>query len=350
MCPYDAPKYNAQRGIVRKCDLCSVRLTRHEAPACAQACPNEAIRVRVVDVAQAVEASSFLPGAPAPDDTLPTTAYRTKKELPRNLLAADFYTVRPEQPHVPLTVMLVLTQLSAGAFAVFTVIPSAGGAWLAWVLCLLALGASVLHLGRPRYAFRAILGLGTSWLSREIAAFSLFAALAALYAASFSVAVPRRELSWLVAGSGLLGVFCSVMVYEATHRPSWRAWRVGPKFFASTAVLGCATVLLVDPRAELAHILLALTALELAGEAAVFRHLRSRRHTALKRRAILMTGDLRGWTRLRFACGALGGLFCLVAARWSALPIFALVLIGELAERHLFFAAATAPRMPGGQA
>src|SRR5205085_3191577 len=38
-CPYDVPKYNARLGIVRKCDLCSSRLSAHEAPACAQACP-----------------------------------------------------------------------------------------------------------------------------------------------------------------------------------------------------------------------------------------------------------------------------------------------------------------------
>jgi len=36
---------------------------------------------------------------------------------------------------------------------------------------LVALGASVLHLGRPQYAFRAILGLTHSWLSREIVGF-----------------------------------------------------------------------------------------------------------------------------------------------------------------------------------
>ena len=40
---------------------------------------------------------------------------------------------------------------------------------------LFALGSSILHLGRPQYAFRAVLGLKTSWLSREILSFGLFA-------------------------------------------------------------------------------------------------------------------------------------------------------------------------------
>jgi len=41
-CPYDVPKYSRKRGIVRKCDMCSGRLAAGEAPACVQACPNEA--------------------------------------------------------------------------------------------------------------------------------------------------------------------------------------------------------------------------------------------------------------------------------------------------------------------
>ena len=35
-CPYEVPKFNSRLGIVRKCDMCSSRLSTSEAPACVQ--------------------------------------------------------------------------------------------------------------------------------------------------------------------------------------------------------------------------------------------------------------------------------------------------------------------------
>ena len=116
-CPYDAPKYNRERGIVRKCDMCETRLAIGVAPACVQACPNEAIKIGIVDREALVDesaSSAFLPGAAGAGHTVPTTHYATARPVPRNLLPADWYAVSPEKPHGPLVVMLVLTQLSAG--------------------------------------------------------------------------------------------------------------------------------------------------------------------------------------------------------------------------------------------
>ncbi len=197
-CPYEVPKYNAKRGIVRKCDMCSQRLAVGEAPACVQACPHEAIRIAVVkksDVAADCEVNSFLPGAPDPRYTQPTTNYKSSRSLPRNTLPADYHAVHAEHAHWPLIIMLVLTQLSVGAFLVGEVLHAnvLGSTTLAHVLPvhalsalgfgLLSLAAATLHLGRPLLAYRAVLGLRYSWLSREIVAFGLFAKLAAIYAA-----------------------------------------------------------------------------------------------------------------------------------------------------------------------
>ena len=185
-CPYDVPKYNKKRGIVHKCDMCISRLEVGEAPACVRACPSGAIRITLVDkkaVKENPEEYVKVPDAPSSDYTFPTTRYRTKKDLPLGMMeAVDYHTINPEQSHMPLVWMLVLTQLSVGAFGAQMILKSllpinflqafnmlhlpmtvAAGC--------LALLASIFHLGRPHLAFRAFLGFRTSWLSREIIAF-----------------------------------------------------------------------------------------------------------------------------------------------------------------------------------
>jgi DMSO reductase anchor subunit len=244
------------------------------------------------------------------------------------------------------------------------------------------LSASLLHLGRPWLAFRAVLGLRHSWLSREILAFGLFAKLAMAYAALlllFPNADPRlaEALGWSVAASGLLGVFCSVMIYVVTDRECWSPLRVGIRFFGTSAVLGVATlwlslllVAVLFPGAEIerfvtANAVLLGRALALCGgakllwEVAGFRHLLERRMTAMRRSAILMIRELPRITLLRFSAGALGGLLmplCMVTGAANTpgsfaaavVILFAGCVVGELCERALFFSACAAPRMPGG--
>jgi Fe-S-cluster-containing dehydrogenase component/DMSO reductase anchor subunit len=409
-CPYDVPQYSASKGIVRKCDMCHGRLAAGEAPACVQACPNAAIRITIVSqqqVREESEANLFLPGAPEPGYTLPATVYKTKRPLPRNLLPADYYSVSRQHAHLPLVFMLVLTQMSVGAFAVDQLLrwfPIAGEtaslATARAVQCaaailpgLVGLAASTLHLGRPQYAYRALLGLRTSWLSREILAFGVFALFAIGYAAlswlapagSRSAEGIRHALGALVVTSGMVGVFCSVMIYASTRRPFWNAPLTGLKFILTAALLGGPTALLIwlaaaavidgltvnrlmaDFGAALCAGLAALAAVKLLAEAAVFLWLPGRRFTPLKRTALLLAGELGPLTLQRFAMGLAGGVvlplvlampylqaggaghrspFVLCAVAISAI----LLTVGELFERYSFFAAVVAPKMPGAPA
>ncbi|WLD12040.1 DmsC/YnfH family molybdoenzyme membrane anchor subunit [Planctellipticum variicoloris] len=398
-CPYDVPKYSHKKGIVRKCDMCSQRLAVGEAPACVQACPHEAIRIQVVskaDVAADCEANVFLPGAPDPQLTVPTTTYRTQKVFPRNMLPADYYNVRIEDAHAPLIVMLVLTQLSVGACFVSAALYAGATTpmidairpWQAvTALCfgLLALGSSTLHLGRPHLAWRAFLGLRTSWLSREIVAFGVFAKTAALYAAGMTFLPWLMTMAvtlWYVlqAGvllSGLAGVFCSAMIYHWTRRPTWSGPRTFLRFFGTAAWLGLTATLLAATIAaalsrdlsvgpvlsefvgRLGWPLMTAAAAKLAYEAQDLLHRFDRHHTSLKRVARLQTGPLSLLSIGRFTLGVLGGLVLpwmmlqetaqTSASTWVVLVglTFGLSLAGELAERTLFFMTAVAPRMPG---
>ncbi|MBL9020127.1 MAG: dimethyl sulfoxide reductase anchor subunit [Myxococcales bacterium] len=380
-CPYEVPQYNAKRGIVRKCDMCSGRLSAGEAPACVQACPTEAIRITVIDKRQALEdaqGDAFLPGTPSPAITVPTTVYKTERPPPRNLLPADFYSVAPAHRHWPLVIMLVLTQASVGAFVADAAIGRAlaeglraslapAHAFAALAIGVAALGASVFHLGRPLYAFRAVIGLRTSWMSREIVAFGLFAVLAMAYAATtlLDVAPDLREaLGGSVALVGVIGIGCSALIYHATRRAWWTFSVTGFKFFMTAVVLGLATSTVTlsvagteitsDLVATLSRLVVIASVIKALGELSVLLHLRDKRYTELRRSAVLMTRDLRRWTVARFVALATGGIalpLALAAGHRSlgvAIASLVLLLIGELAERALFFAAASAPGMPKG--
>jgi formate dehydrogenase iron-sulfur subunit len=370
-CPYDAPKFHPEKGIVRKCDMCADRLSGGEAPACVQACPHEAIRIRVVDrdeVVALAETGGFLPTAPDPSYTLPTTRYITRRPRQGTLRAADHHRSKPEPAHLPLAVMLVLTQAATGGFLIEAAARGAGVAvspalpLASLILGLAGIGASVLHLGRPMYAYRAVIGVRHSWLSREVVAFALFASLASAH--MFAV-IWRPNLSALgsaaAAAAGLIAVLCSVMVYHVVRRPFWSASTSVPKFGGTVVVAGLSAGFVAasgSPPCGLA--LAAAMIIRLTWDCAVMTHERDPRLTPLRRSAELLRGPLLRLGARRLVLGGIGGIalpLLTVAAGESSPALlkvvlsgvaFLVVIAGELSERLLFFQAVARPKMPGG--
>lgn len=54
-CPFGAPRFSSETGLVSKCDLCRPRLDRGEPPACVSACPTLALRFVSADELEAAE-------------------------------------------------------------------------------------------------------------------------------------------------------------------------------------------------------------------------------------------------------------------------------------------------------
>ncbi|HET6424485.1 MAG TPA: DmsC/YnfH family molybdoenzyme membrane anchor subunit, partial [Planctomycetaceae bacterium] len=363
-CPYEVPKYHAEKGIVRKCDMCSSRLKAGEAPACVQACPHEAIRISLVNIAEvraASATSAVLPTAPASRFTLPTTRYSTERVAASMLRAGDEEDVVPEHNHVPLMAMLVLSQIAVGLMlaAIFSESSVRLGLVIAgFVLGLLAIVAATSHLGRPWLAYRAVLGWRTSWLSREIIAFGVFQAMcsAAVAVTTFAV-VGESTMQWIIGATtltGLIGVYCSVMIYAVTPRTFWARPYTTVKFFGTTFFTAALVWLLLGPGATPAAIGMASLALMKLIAESRQRHAPGEDRWA-ERSSRLLYGPLRQAWFFRagsmLLCGVLGPMV-LVAAPLS-LPLLSIAitvgsLISELVERSLFFRAAAAPRMPGG--
>lgn len=390
-CPYEVPQYSASRGIVRKCDMCHGRLAEGEAPACVQACPNEAIQITLVrpqDLrtrfresvgSSEAERTSWLPDAPDPAISIPTTQYRTRHPE-ASLHASDHGQPRPASLHGPLVLMLVLTQAGLGGIVASATRPGEASGLVAALgsFALLAAGlvASVFHLGQPLKAWRIWLGWRTSWLSREamvLGAASGVAGLAVVWLGLLSPALPRAALdataavrSWLEGVPlgllpgvlllvSILAVATQTMVYADTGRVFWCVRSTAPRFVGTTVLLGLAVVWTLHPVAWAGVWVAGTTALKLAIEIAVLKHADTDedRWTALRRTAVLQCGPLRPWLALRVLLGLTGGMVIpyliatgTVPAPWAVASV-PVLLLAELIERILFFTSVSPDKMPG---
>ena len=156
-----------------------------------------------------------------------------------------------------LVTFSVLAQMSVGSFLVLLAVRyfaarKAGSeeadrlsdrALLAiWPVLGLGLLASLLHLGSPLSAYKAVSNVGTSWLSREILCGVLFAVAGFGYALmqwrKIGSSALRNVVAVIAAVTGVALVFSMSQIYQIPTRPAWNLVTTPLSFFVTTLLLG----------------------------------------------------------------------------------------------------------------
>ena len=79
-CPYDAPQFDEQRGIMTKCNFCYDALANGESPSCVAACPSRALEFGEREELEAkygkLQEVAPLPSASLTDPSLIITPHR----------------------------------------------------------------------------------------------------------------------------------------------------------------------------------------------------------------------------------------------------------------------------------
>jgi len=227
ICPYDAPKYIKAKGVIEKCTLCKERILEGRKPNCANLCPTGALDFGEIETKVATDVLGFTDKGLWPGITViplrkkerPLSAIHslTEKEgeLFRQTQVKDERntSLKSEWP------LIVFTLLTAFLFAV-TAAALLNAPLLnpfAFITSAIAgLVVSAVHLGNAAKAWRAVLNLRSSWLSREIVAYSLF-----LCSSGFFLLVSRTISVGIVSTlMGLAALVSIDMVYATVERRS----------------------------------------------------------------------------------------------------------------------------------
>lgn len=165
---------------------------------------------------------------------------------------------------LPLVIFTVLSQLVVGGFITIWWLDRYSGnisrkSGLIISISIVVIGivsvlVSLFHLGQPFAAYRAILNIGVSWLSREVTFYGLFVGLSILYYWFWyrDESAKRHKIGWVTSFVGIVAIFSSAKIYMIPAVPAWNSVTTVLIFFITSFILGPLFVgLLLSYRKEL---------------------------------------------------------------------------------------------------
>ncbi len=256
-CPYGALQLDNSAGHMTKCTFCVDRIDAGLSPECVAACP-----MRVLDfgdrdalATRYADTNSYLP-LPEPTLTRPSLLVHPHKNGVRaqNEAVQVFPAPNHSLKEGSLVAFTMLTQLAVGSLwglGILRLLPLADidsgrlsviGAGAVELLLIVSMIISLLHLGKPQNAYRAVSNLKTSWLSREILFASLLVGANGFYIVmqwgEWGTAVFQNTILFvaMLLGAGL--VYSMARVYMLRTVPSWNRWGTLVAFGGTAVITG----------------------------------------------------------------------------------------------------------------
>lgn len=275
-CPYSVPQFNAERGVVGKCDMCHGRLAEGLEPACVNACPEAAIEIEIVDMLEWLRLRARRVARHARGR--PYHLHYAHHAAAKHLYKTRTRRYRPHSIGTRASVAGLYDHAHPGRnrLAQLCSLFPCSSAYVA-ARFVRHHRARPQHLcvssGQAAYAWRALKMWRRSWLSREVLLFGLFfGALTFLSATTCTAALPPiwlvrlhataiepfrqlpstalaiEGLGVITAILGICGIVASAFIYLVPARPSWNMLHTPVDFLLSAALIGTVLPSLIGPK------------------------------------------------------------------------------------------------------
>ena len=177
VCPYGAPRFDEERGVMTKCTFCVEKQHEGGEPACVTSCPTGALTWgELTDQEHAQDVPGFAQAGIGPAIRIePLRSKRLVPEMTHPPAMPPWRRLRDRiTPYITLAhewtlaLFTMVVPILVGVFTAWRL----GGAEPDWRIYLgtgaAGMGMSASHLGRRNRSWRAALHVDESWLSREI--------------------------------------------------------------------------------------------------------------------------------------------------------------------------------------
>jgi Fe-S-cluster-containing dehydrogenase component/DMSO reductase anchor subunit len=326
-CPFGAPQYSKEEGIIEKCHFCYHRLEKGQKPSCATNCPTGALGFGEIEEKPQPEAFGLSQKAIYPrisilNDELinhspdyDPNASGFERSLTSKVVLQNTSQHNGVKEEWPLAIFTFLATILTGyifslPFENIIELPIFVFAAIAFI----ALTFSTIHLGKPFRAYLSIRNLKTSWLSREVLLFGVFCIVSFI-----SLIVKTEWLFYLSSVISILLLFSIEMVYSVTKRKY-----ITPVHSANTVLIALTFAALF---AGFWNVLVAL----LAVKSIIFiinNGIQQVKPSGLKVMGVLI--------RISFGFVIPFGMIN-YSQDFSLLPLFASVLLAEMIDRLLYY-------------